>query len=257
MIYFKKVFFFSLNSQNAETLTIFKFNKGWLPGSWGLQAGSVFPQRGPWTSAWPPPAWVCVLPSPVFRGPDFSTKRPGDLQDGNRTAHSSYSTFNLFNLGVHFLGELVFLTFSWFVVPAELQTDGGEEVSDEFLDLLVEVRVGQERGQHSQVAAEVAPHCVVWFIDKGLHQLQNLHGADHPCTRLGEKTSVVTRLHPWCEARLLRMSFDHCWEPFVGSFTLSFLVFILIPLYSLTFAAAAHFLSLRAAHNQSFLISLT
>lgn len=82
-----------------------------------------------------------------------------------------------------------FLTFPWFAVPGQLEADGGEEVPDELLDLLVEVRVGQQRGQDSQVAAEVAPHCVVGLVDKRLHQLQHLHRADHAGARLkGQRT---------------------------------------------------------------------
>lgn len=76
------------------------------------------------------------------------------------------------------------LTFPWFTVPAELEANGSKEVPDELLDFLVEVGVGQQRRQHSQVAAQVTPHCVVGLIDKGFHQLQHLHCADHPCTRL-------------------------------------------------------------------------
>ena len=82
------------------------------------------------------------------------------------------------------LVKLVLLTFSWFAVPAELEADGGEEVPDKLLDVLVEVGVGKQRRQNSQVAAEVAPHCVVWLVDECFHQLQHLDCADHPCTRL-------------------------------------------------------------------------
>lgn len=45
-----------------------------------------------------------------------------------------------------FLSVQLLLTFSWFAVPAELQADGGEQVPDELLDLLVEVGVRQQRG---------------------------------------------------------------------------------------------------------------
>lgn len=74
------------------------------------------------------------------------------------------------------------LTLSWFAVPAQLYADGREQVPDELLDLLMEVGVGKQRGEHAQVAAQVAPHSVVGLVDKRLHQLQHFHCADHACT---------------------------------------------------------------------------
>lgn len=98
------------------------------------------------------------------------------------------------------------LTFSWFAVPAELQADGGEQVPDELLNLLVEVGVGQQWGQHAQVAAEVAPHRVVGLVDERLHQPQHLHRADHPCTRLDTPNSMRTT-----SPRLWGIRASVCW----------------------------------------------
>lgn len=86
------------------------------------------------------------------------------------------------------------LTFALLAFPAQLEADGSEQVPDELLDLLVEVGVGEQGGEHAQVAAQVAPHRVVGLIDKGLHQLQHLHRADHASARL-RKMKMINRMN--------------------------------------------------------------
>lgn len=85
------------------------------------------------------------------------------------------------------------ITFTRLAVPAQLEANGGEEVSDELLNLFMEISVGQQRGQHTQVTAQVAPHSVVRLIHKCLHHLEHLHCADHTSTGLTERKRTINR----------------------------------------------------------------